>query len=115
VHDFVARLRDRFPRADLSVNAGQAYDAAQRLGLKSPDAFEAQLGPPALDEAAGRRSIEGFNRFARDSGRSDATMNGASADLVTVALLPMLAERKAVERAEGAGRLQSGRLSLLLD
>jgi ppGpp synthetase/RelA/SpoT-type nucleotidyltranferase len=115
VHDFVARLRDRFPRADLSVNAGQAYDAAQRLGLTSPDAFEGQLGPTSLDEAGARRAIEAFNRFARDSGRSDATLNAASADLLTVALLPMLSERWSIERADGAGRPKSGRLSLLVD
>lgn len=115
VHDFVARLRDRFPRADLSVNAGQAYDAALRLGLKSPDAFVAQLGAAALDEAAARQSIDAFNRFARESGRSDATLNGASADLLTVALLPLLSERKPTERIDGAGRLKSGRLSLLVD
>jgi hypothetical protein len=115
VHDFVARLRDRFPRADLSVNAGQAYDAAQRLGLTSPDAFEAQLGAAALDEAAARRAIESFNRFARDGGRADATLNAASADLLTVSLLPMLSERRSVDKVDGAGRLKSGRLALLVE
>lgn len=111
VHDFVARLRDRFPRADLSVNAGQAYDAAQRLGLKSPDAIEQMVG--GLDEAGARRSIEGYNQFARDTGRSDATLNAASADLVTVALLPHLMGRSSTDRFEG--RIKSGRLSLLVD
>jgi ppGpp synthetase/RelA/SpoT-type nucleotidyltranferase len=115
VHDFVARLRDRFPRADLSVNAGQAYDAAQRLGLKSPDAFEAELGAAALDEAAARRAIEDFNRFARENARSDATMNAASADLLTVGLLPKLSIARAVDKGDGAGRLKSGRLALLMD
>lgn len=111
VHDFVARLRDRFPRADLSVNAGQAYDAAQRLGLKSPDAIEQMVG--GLDEAGARGSIERFNKFARDTGRSDATLNAASADLVTVALLPHLIGRSSTDRSDG--RIKSGRLSLLVD
>ena len=114
VHDFVARLRDRFPRADLSVNAGQAYDAAVRLGLKSPDAIEAAVGAPAFDEATGRLAIEAFNKFARDAGKSDATLNAASADLVTVRLLPLLSDRSPTERSDG-GRLKSGRLSLIVD
>ena len=115
VHDFVARLRDKFPHADLSVNAGQAYDAAQRLGLDSPDAFVEALGPAVLDETAARQAMEEYNRFARESGRSDGTMNAASADLVTVGLLPLLASRPSPDRSDGAGRLKSGRLSLLVD
>lgn len=113
VHDFVARLRDRHPAADLSVNAGQAYDVAQRLGLKSPDAIEAAIGAPSMDEAAARRQIEAFNRFARGSGRSEATLNGASADLVTAGLLPMLLERASTEKLDGD--LKSGRLSILIE
>jgi ppGpp synthetase/RelA/SpoT-type nucleotidyltranferase len=113
VHDFVARLRDRFPAADLSVNAGQAYDAAQRLGLKSPDEIEAAIGAPSMDETAARRQIEAFNRFARESGRSEATLNGASADLVTVGLLQMLLERASNEKPDGD--IKSGRLSLLIE
>jgi ppGpp synthetase/RelA/SpoT-type nucleotidyltranferase len=115
VHDFVARLRDRFPRADLSVNAGQAYDAVRRLGLLSPDRFEAELGAAALDEATARKTIESFNRFAREGGRTDATLNAASADLLTVGLLPLLSERRSVDKPDGADRLSEGRLSQLVD
>lgn len=115
VHDFVARLRDRFPRADLSVNAGQAYDATQRLDLNSPDALEEALGPGTLEEAAARRSVEAFNRFARDGGKPEVTLNAASADLVTVTLLPRLAAQSTLDRSDGAGRPKPGRLSQLVD
>jgi hypothetical protein len=93
------------------VNAGQAYDASQRLGLKSPNAIEQMVG--GLDEAGARQAIEKYNQFARDTGRSDATLNMASADLVTVALLPLLTARSLTDRSEG--RVKSGRLSLLVD
>src|SRR5690606_21157023 len=44
VHDFVARLRPVFPEADLSVNAGQAFDAALQLKLTSLEAFRGAVG-----------------------------------------------------------------------
>ncbi|RYY26163.1 MAG: hypothetical protein EOP62_11850 [Sphingomonadales bacterium] len=114
VHDFVARLRDRFPEADLSVNAGQAYDAAQRLGIKSPDAFEGVLGA-ALDAKSAKLAVREFNQSAIELGRSDARLNIASADLITVMLLPSLAKIKSEDRSDTAGRLKSGRLAVLLE
>lgn len=114
VHDFVARLRERFPEADLSVNAGQAFDAAQRLGIKSPDGFEAIVGT-GLDAKTAKLAAREFNQSAIEVGRSDARLNPASADLITVMLLPALAQLKYEERSDIAARLKSGRLAVLLE
>jgi len=49
VHDFVARLRPSFPDADLSVNAGPAFDAAMILGLSS---VERSTRPPVIKHSS---------------------------------------------------------------
>ena len=102
VHDFVARLRDFFPEADLSVNAGQAYDEAKALGLESVDKIRAALGSSSLDSATAAGLIAEFNAFLDENNGSEFGLNGASADLITVAMLR--ARLDEVERNHAAGR-----------
>ncbi len=87
VHDFAARLRPFFPNADLSVNAGLAFDQALSLNLNSIEKIRAEIGDAALDAAAAAAKIAPFNAFLEERGESDLSLNPASADLLTIALL----------------------------
>lgn len=87
IHDFVARLRPFFPDADLSVNAGIAYDEAEALGLTSLERIRAELGDEALDPAGAARRINAFNVFLAKTDEREYSLNAASADLLLVALL----------------------------
>jgi ppGpp synthetase/RelA/SpoT-type nucleotidyltranferase len=108
VHDFVARARPFFPTADLSVNAGQAYDALLRLKLHSPGLMQEALGPH-LHEAYAVAQVEAFNAFAKERARPDAVLNASSADLVTILLLPMLA--RMTTDTDASARPRGGRLA----
>lgn len=87
IHDFVARLRPIFPNADLSVNAGLAFDEVLILGLESLDRIRAAVGDEALTPAIAEQRIAAFNAFLEREGQSDLILNPASADLVTMAVL----------------------------
>lgn len=87
VHDFVARLRPFFPEADLSVNAGQAFDAVTEQGLNSVVALKAILAEEALSPAVAAKRIEAFNRYLTSVDSAEYSLNPASADLLTVAVL----------------------------
>ncbi len=104
VHDFVARLRDAFPGADLSVNAGQAYDEARALGLTSIEKMKAALGASAFDIGDARARLDAFNRFLAANGSSDLTMNGASADLLTISMLRSFLVRIEANHLAGRGK-----------
>ncbi|WP_395943313.1 GTP pyrophosphokinase family protein [Brevundimonas sp.] len=112
VHDFVARLRSTFPGADLSVNAGQAYDAALRLKLNSLDTVRGAVEP--FTEEAARARIEAFNAYVRETGQTHSLMNSASADLITALLLPLLKPFKD-DPSDAISRTRSLRLSSLIN
>lgn len=110
VHDFVARLQKRIPDADLSVNAGQAYDVAVKLGLTSVEQMVEVLGPQALDPEAAAAKIEAFNAFLRREAPSLA-MNPFSADLLLISMIEghideILEEKREKSRMGGPGRVR---------
>jgi ppGpp synthetase/RelA/SpoT-type nucleotidyltranferase len=91
IHDFVARLRQFFPDADLSVNAGLAFDESEALGLRSVDRIRAELGEQALDPALAAERIDAFNAYLLSADLSEFSLNRVSADLYTIALLERFA------------------------
>lgn len=113
VHDFVARLRNYFPDADLSVNAGLAYDEAQALGLTSIDRIRAQLGDDALEPAAAGPKLAAFNEYLERASRSELALNPASADLFTIALLAAHADEIVSNNAGGRGKGRPPRVHYL--
>ncbi|RJG46189.1 RelA/SpoT domain-containing protein [Mesorhizobium sp. DCY119] len=92
VHDFVARLRPYFPEADLSVNAGQAFDEVVQQGLNSVVKLKASLGEEALNPAVSAKRIEAFNRYLGTVESGEYALNPASADVLTVAILDKFSE-----------------------
>ena len=113
VHDFVARLRPYFPDADLSVNAGLAFDEAQALGLTSIDRIRAQLGDGALDPAVARPKIIAFNAHLDKQGHADLSLNPASADLFTIAMLEAFVDAIVANHAGGRGKGRPPRIFYL--
>jgi ppGpp synthetase/RelA/SpoT-type nucleotidyltranferase len=87
VHDFVAQLRQFFPDADLSVNAGQAFEEIRALGLNSAEKMREELGGEVLDGAVAQERIERFNAYLLEQDLVELTLNPASADLVTIGIL----------------------------
>lgn len=87
VHDFVARLRSVFPKADMSVNAGTAFDELSALDLTSLDEMRAALGDEVLDPAVAAQRIAAFNAELLRQDSAELILNPASADLVTIGLL----------------------------
>jgi hypothetical protein len=87
IHDFVARLRPYFPGADLSVNAGLAFDESQALGLTSIDRMRAGLGEEALAMNLAQARIADFNTFLARTDKPELSFNPMSADLLTIGLL----------------------------
>lgn len=92
VHEFVARLRPVFPDADLSVNAGQAFDEAMQLGLSSIEKIEAALGSEGLDPNVAAERISQFNRYLRSAGSPELSLNAGSSDLLLIGLLTQFSE-----------------------
>ena len=92
VHDFVARLRPFFPEADLSVNAGQAFDEIVQQGLNSLGKLKASLGDDALSPSVAAKRIEAFNRYLASVDSGEYALNPASADVLTVAILHKFAD-----------------------
>jgi ppGpp synthetase/RelA/SpoT-type nucleotidyltranferase len=87
VYDFVARLRRYFPDADLSVNAGQAFDEAMLLGLSSVEKLERALGGDALKPDIAAKKISRFNSFISAAGAPELELNPGSSDLLLISLL----------------------------
>ncbi len=110
VHDFVARLHPRFPDADLSVNAGPAFDAAMLLGLSSVEKIDAASHGEALDVATARLRIKTFNAYLEEQGRPDLALNIGSADLILIGLLKLGAAVFAASKSEETGQPRQGRL-----
>lgn len=92
VHDFVARLRPYFPEADLSVNAGQAFDEVVQQELNSVVKLKASLGDEALNPAVSAKRIEAFNRYLGTVDSVEYALNPASADVLTVAIIDKFSE-----------------------
>jgi ppGpp synthetase/RelA/SpoT-type nucleotidyltranferase len=105
VHEFVARFRPVFPDADLSVNAGQAFDEAMLLGLSSLEKIEAALGRDGLDADIAARRIAEFNRFLEAAGAPELALNPGSSDLLLIGLLDSFSNEieanHAVDRTSG--------------
>ena len=110
VHDFVARLRDSFPDADLSVNAGQAFDEAQSLGLTSVDRMKSALGADALDPRVAAARVADFNAYLDGVNGTEFALNGASADLVTIAMLHSFLDRIEANHQAGRGKGRMARI-----
>lgn len=113
VHDFVARLRPYFPDADLSVNAGLAYDEARTLGMTSIDRIRAQLGEEALDPVTAVPKVAAFNDYLAKTSQSELALNPASADLFTIALLVRHADEMASNNSGGRGKGRPPRVHYL--
>ena len=110
IHDFVARLRPHFPGADLSVNAGHAFDEAQLLGLNSMDKIRTALGEEALDGDVARDRLKAFNTYLDQAGEAELSLNIASADLFTIGLLHVKVDAMVKSHAEGPGKSRPNRI-----
>jgi hypothetical protein len=113
VHDFVARLRPYFPIADLSVNAGLAFDEAQALALTSIDRIRAQLGDDALSPVIAQQRIGEFNAYLATQSQSELSLNPVSADLFTIAMLNGHVDAIASNHAGGRGKGRPPRMFYL--
>lgn len=113
IHDFVARLRPFFPGADLSVNAGVAFDQAEALGLSSIDRIRAELGEDALNPEVAQQRIAAFNTHLEKEGQSELALNPASADLFTIAVLDAHVDTIATSNSGGRGKGRPPRIYYL--
>lgn len=113
VHDFVARMRPYFPDADLSVNAGLAFDEALALDLVSIDRIRARLGDDALSPPIAAPKIQAFNAYLEEQGHSDLALNPASADLFTIAMLEAEVDAMVANHAGGRGKGRPPRIFYL--
>jgi len=110
VHDFVARLRPSFPKADLSVNAGPAFDAAMILGLSSVEKIDKATSEKAFQPDLAAAAIEAFNAYLEQAGRSELGLNSASADLVLIGILQVGAATIEETLSPSSGAKRPGRL-----
>jgi ppGpp synthetase/RelA/SpoT-type nucleotidyltranferase len=110
VHDFVARLRPHFSGADLSVNAGTAFDAAVAEGLTSVEKIRETLGDSALDLESAVERVKAFNAYLAKDGRPELSLNPASADLLTISLLERSADAVSGSAGAAGARPTSPRL-----
>ncbi len=114
VHDFVARLRTHFPEADLSVNAGQAFDEATLLGLTSIDSIKQALGDEALDPAIATARIAEFNKFLENTGSPELALNAGSADLLLISMLATFPAEIQENHPVGRGKGRPARIYYLV-
>ena len=112
VHEFVARFRPYFPEADLSVNAGQAFDEIVQQGLNSVVKLKTSLGDEALNPVVSTQRIEAFNRYLGSVDSGEYALNPASADVLTVAILHKFAEAILERNSSDRGK---GRPARILD
>ncbi len=113
VHDFAARLRPHFPSADLSVNAGPAYEAATILGLSSAEKIDQATAGAAFNIKDAGEAIQSFNASLEQAGRSELGLNGASADLALISLLKIGAPQIDEALAQKGRTARPGRLHML--
>lgn len=113
VHDFAARLRPHFPSADLSVNAGPAYEAATILDLTSAEKIDQATAGAAFNSKDAAKAIETLNAYLEQAGRPELGLNSASADLVLIALLKIGALEIDEALAPNGRTARPGRLHML--
>lgn len=113
VHDFAARLRPHFPSADLSVNAGPAYEASTILGLTSAEKIDQATAGTAFNVKKAGEAIKDFNEHLEKAGRSELGLNGGSADLALIALLKIGALKIEETLAPNGRPARPGRLHAL--
>ncbi|WP_027168788.1 hypothetical protein [Mesorhizobium sp. WSM3224] len=114
VHDFVARMRKHFPEADLSVNAGLAFDEAVLLGLTSAGKIEKALGPEAVNPDVASTRIDDFNKFLELSGSPELALNRRSADLILIGMLAKCSQKIEENHPAGRGKGRPGRIYYLV-
>lgn len=114
VHDFVARLQRSFPDADLSVNAGQAFDVAIKLGLTSVERIEEDLGTDALNAERGAAKIEAFNAYLLGEAPRLA-MNPFSADLLLISMIERHADQLIEDESQKSRMGGPGRTRMLIE
>jgi ppGpp synthetase/RelA/SpoT-type nucleotidyltranferase len=113
VHDFVARLRAFFPDADLSVNAGQAFDEALLLGLSSVEKIEKALGDEALHGEVAAAKIAQFNKYLNAAGSPELALNPGSSDLLLISLLSKFLDKIEENHPAGRGKGRPSRIFYL--
>jgi ppGpp synthetase/RelA/SpoT-type nucleotidyltranferase len=113
VHDFAARLRPHFPSADLSVNAGPAYEAATILNLTSAEKIEHATAGAAFNINDAGKAIQDFNAYLEQVGRPEFGLNRVSADLVLIALFKVGAPQIEAALAPNGRTSRPGRLHAL--
>lgn len=113
VHDFAARLRPNFPSADLSVNAGPAFEAATILDLTSAEKIDQATAGAAFNIKDAGEAIKDFNAYLEKADRSELGLNGASSDLALIALLKIGAPQIEEALAPNGRTARPGRLHAL--
>lgn len=114
IHDFVARLRPFFPSADLSVNAGPAFDAANMLNLTSAEQVRTAISSELFEPVAAKAEINRFNDYLQEHGHSELTLNGGSGDLILIGLLTASSQALAERLAGGRAKLHASRLFVIV-
>jgi ppGpp synthetase/RelA/SpoT-type nucleotidyltranferase len=104
VFDFVARLRNAFPDADLSVHSGQLFDETQALGFTSPEKLKSSIGQDGFSADVAKPKIVQFNEFLIQNGGSDYLLDETSADLILILLLEKHARTIEANHPAGRGR-----------
>jgi ppGpp synthetase/RelA/SpoT-type nucleotidyltranferase len=102
--DFVARLRDDFPEADLTINAGELFREVQSLGLTSPEKLKQAIGEGNYRAEIGKAKLVDFNAYLTSKGDDDYLLDEVSSDVILILLLEKFAAR--IETNHPAGRGQ---------
>jgi ppGpp synthetase/RelA/SpoT-type nucleotidyltranferase len=104
VFDFVARLRGRFPGADLSRHSGQLFEELAALDLTSPEELKSQIGCENFDPMVAAEKLADFNAFLKAHDRPDCLLDDQSSDLILVLVLDRFAERIEANHPAGRGK-----------
>lgn len=104
VFDFVARLRGRFPGADLSRHAGQLFEELTALGVKSPEELKSQVGAENFDPVVAAEKLAEFNAYLIASNKLDWLLDAQSSDLILVLLLDRFAGQILANHPTGRGK-----------
>lgn len=104
VFDFVARLRGRFPGADLSRHGGPLFEELVALGVRSPEELKSQIGAENFDPVVAAEKLSEFNGFLIANNRLDLHLDEQSSDLLLVLLLERFAGRIVANHPTGRGK-----------
>jgi ppGpp synthetase/RelA/SpoT-type nucleotidyltranferase len=104
VFDFVARLRGRFPGADLSRYSGQLFEELVALDLTSPEELKSRIGAENFDPMVATEKLAEFNAFLLAYDRPDCLLDDQSSDLILILVLDRFAERIEANHPAGRGK-----------